>query len=241
MAHPLCIKINQNIKLLFCLSCKLEYFCKYMKHYPDEITSSKLYRHILTLSYNEIIPFVFHYLKKRTFPLVLYLFLLAISFTWFIIKCFVVSTSHTFLQLGLHIVIGFVIIPVLIVIPHEILHIIPYFISGARRIKVGAEWKNFYFYVTADKFPVSRPVFIVIVLTPLIIVTSSFCLLTFSSSELWQLTFIASLFVHLTMSAGDIALLNFYYIHRRKKIITWDDVASKEAYFYEYGQLPGTE
>ena len=39
------------------------------------------------------------------------------------------------------------------------------------------------------------------------------------------------------MCAGDLALINFYYINRNKKIITWDDVSKKEAYFYEYSPV----
>ena len=41
------------------------------------------------------------------------------------------------------------------------------------------------------------------------------------------------LFVHATMCAGDMALLNLYYLNREMKIYTWDDADKKEAYFYE--------
>jgi hypothetical protein len=41
------------------------------------------------------------------------------------------------------------------------------------------------------------------------------------------------LFVHSTMCAGDFAMLNFYYINRKRNIYTWDDADAREAYFYE--------
>jgi hypothetical protein len=35
------------------------------------------------------------------------------------------------------------------------------------------------------------------------------------------------------MCAGDFAMLNFYSVHRGRKIYTWDDFDEKAAYFYE--------
>jgi hypothetical protein len=204
-----------------------------MRHNSDNIINDKQYRHILTLSYNEIVPFVFRYLKKYTFPVLLYLILLSLSFIWFIISWISLDSDYSTLLIGTHMLAGLVIIPLLLVIPHELLHIVPYYISGARKIRIGAEWKQYYFYVTADKFPVSSTVFICVALTPYIIITTIFIILGLFSLPLWQMTFIASLFVHMTMCAGDLALINFYYINREKNIITWDDVEKKEAYFYE--------
>jgi hypothetical protein len=35
------------------------------------------------------------------------------------------------------------------------------------------------------------------------------------------------------MCAGDVALLNYIYLNRHRKIITWDDAEKRLAYFYE--------
>ena len=50
---------------------------------------------------------------------------------------------------------------------------------------------------------------------------------------LWKWSLSLLLFVHATMCAGDFAMMNFYFLNRRKKIYTWDDFDKKIAYFYE--------
>jgi len=57
--------------------------------------------------------------------------------------------------------------------------------------------------------------------------------LVFTLPGLWKWSLSIFLFVHATMCAGDFALLNFYFLNRRKKIYTWDDFDKKIAYFYE--------
>jgi len=50
---------------------------------------------------------------------------------------------------------------------------------------------------------------------------------------LWKWSLSLFLLVHSTMCAGDIALMNFYLLHPRKRIFTWDDAEHRVAYFYE--------
>ena len=59
------------------------------------------------------------------------------------------------------------------------------------------------------------------------------CLL-FLVPPLWQWSLAISIFAHLTMCAGDLALVNYYYVNRDKTIITWDDTERGEACFYEF-------
>ncbi|MDT8401375.1 MAG: DUF3267 domain-containing protein [Bacteroidales bacterium] len=205
-----------------------------MGYNVDDIIKNDRFRHLYTLSYDDIIPFVFKYIKKHTFPIILaWSFLLAIII-WMIDFRFALAGNFRFLSILMHSVIGFIIIPMLLVIPHEFLHIVPYFLGGARNIRVGADWKQYYFYVTSHLYPVGPFVFITVALTPFLLISAGLSYLIFSlQSPLWTWSFMCTLFMHTTMSAGDFALVNFYWTNRDKKILTWDDADRKESYFYE--------
>ena len=200
---------------------------------PDHIKSSSSFKHILTLNYNDIITFVFDYLKKYTFPVIFGYMLSAVLLIWLIFNRIGLSGEYPFITILLHSLTGFILLPVLLVLPHEFLHIIPYWLSGARNIRIGAKPAELYFYVTAHNYPVGGKQFILIALTPFIALSVIMVSLTFFLPPLWQWSVLAALFMHTTMCAGDLALINFYWVNRDKKIITWDDTDLQEAYFYE--------
>ena len=133
----------------------------------------------------------------------------------------------------LHSILGLVIFPILIIPLHEMLHIIPFFLAGARDIRVGMNLKQYIFYVTAHKHVATSGQFKVVALIPFILVTLVLLFLILFLPGLWKWSLSVLLFVHTTMCAGDFALLNFYWLNRRKKIYTWDDADEKMAYFYE--------
>lgn len=200
----------------------------------DHITGNKRYRHLFTLSYDEIVPFVFKYIKKHTFPIILaWSFLLAIIILMTDFR-FELASDYRFINILMHSSIGIVILPLVLVLPHELLHIVPYYLSGARNIRVGADWQQYYFYVTAHLYPVGAITFITVALTPFLVISAALVyLIIITASPLWTWSLLWTLFMHTTMCAGDFALINYYWINRHKKIITWDDADSKKAYFYE--------
>ncbi len=200
----------------------------------DNITGNKRYRHLFTLSYDEIVPFVFKYIKKHTFPIILaWSFLLAIIILMTDFR-FELASDYRFINILMHSSIGIVILPLVLVLPHELLHIVPYYLSGARNIRVGADWQQYYFYVTAHLYPVGAATFITVALTPFLVISAALVyLIIITASPLWTWSLLWTLFMHTTMCAGDFALINYYWINRHKKIITWDDADSKKAYFYE--------
>lgn len=200
----------------------------------DHITNNERYRHLFTLSYDEIVPFVFKYIKKHTFPIILaWSFLLAIIILMIDFR-FALAVDHRFINILMHSSIGIVILPLVLVLPHELLHILPYYLSGARNIRVGADWQQYYFYVTAHLYPVGAATFITVALTPFLVISAALVyLIIITASPLWTWSLLWTLFMHTTMCAGDFALINYYWINRNRKIITWDDADSKKAYFHE--------
>ena len=137
-----------------------------------------------------------------------------------------------------HSVLGLIFFPVLCIPVHELLHIIPYFISGAKRIRIGMDLKQYLFYVTAHRYVATPFQFRIVASLPFLVINCSLLLLIFFLPGLWKWSLSLFLFVHTTMCAGDFALLNFYFLNRDKKIYTWDDADKKEAYFYEELQNP---
>jgi hypothetical protein len=132
-----------------------------------------------------------------------------------------------------HSVLGLIIFPLLCIPLHEGLHVIPFFITGARKIRIGVDLKQYIFYVTAHRHVATSAQFTFVALIPFIIINLALLFLVLLLPGLWKWSLSLFLFVHTTMCAGDFALLNFMWLNRRKKIYTWDDADQKMAYFYE--------
>lgn len=188
---------------------------------------------LLRVPYNDLLSFVLEFIRKRS-P-VMAIFWASCIFFLFIAVYIRISISHLypFSQIFLHSVLGFIVFPVLCIPVHEGLHIIPYFLSGGRDIRIGMDLKQYLFYVTAHRHVAAPREFKIVAAFPYQLISIALILLVFYMPGLWKWSLSAFLFAHATMCAGDFALLNFYYINRDKQIYTWDDAEKKEAYFYE--------
>jgi hypothetical protein len=133
----------------------------------------------------------------------------------------------------LHSLLGFILFPVIFIPIHEALHLIPYYLTGARNLRIGMDLKQYLFYVTAHRYVAGPKQFRLVAIFPFALISIILIALLPFVSDLWRWTFSAFLFVHATMCAGDFALLNFYSINSEKEIYTWDDADKKEAYFFE--------
>lgn len=199
----------------------------------EDLDDQKKFRQILAIPYQDLIPFIFDYLKKKS-GLTFFFWsvcLLFLSITIFMrIK---IAGQFTAADIILHSVLGLIIFPVICIPVHELLHILPYYLSGAKRIRVGMDLKQYIFYVTAHRYVATPLQFIIVAIFPFLIISSVLTFLVFLLPELWKWSLSLFLFAHTTMCAGDFALLNFYFLNRNKKIFTWDDADRKIAYFYE--------
>lgn len=199
----------------------------------EDLDDQKKFRQILAIPYQDLIPFIFDYLKKKS-GLTFFFWsvcLLFLSITIFMrIK---IAGQFTAADIILHSVLGLIIFPVICIPVHELLHILPYYLSGARRIRVGMDLKQYIFYVTAHRYVATPLQFIIVAIFPFLIISSVLTFLVFLLPELWKWSLSLFLFAHTTMCAGDFALLNYYFLNRNKKIFTWDDADRKIAYFYE--------
>ncbi len=199
----------------------------------EELDNTQNFRQLISISYSDLIEFIFKYLKKITPVIALFWFLNSIFLGIAIYTRIKISSDFSLPGIVLHSVTGFLILPVLCIPLHEALHIIPYYLSGARDIRIGMDLKQYIFYVTAHRYVADSRQFIIVALVPFVIISLVVLILIILLPGLWKWSFSAFLFAHGTMCAGDAALLNFYYVNREKKIFTWDDADEKMAYFYE--------
>jgi hypothetical protein len=204
----------------------------------EDLNDQTRYRKLLTISYSEIITFVFDYLKTRTL-LTIFFWSSCLMFLVLAITIRVnISGDFELKKIWLHTLLGTIIFPVLSIPVHEGLHIIPYLLSGARRIRIGMDLRQYIFFVTAHRYVTNSRQFRIVAYTPVLLISMLLVFIIFLLPGLWKWSFSLFLFIHTTMCAGDIALLNFYHINKEKKIFTWDDADLKEAYFYEEIQGP---
>ena len=199
----------------------------------EDLENGLKFRQILTVKYADLVPFIFDNLKKITFLMAFFCFLSAVFLGLAVYSRIILISGYPFSKVILHSFLGFLIMPAVSIPIHEALHIIPFYLSGARNIRMGMDLKQYIFYVTAHKYVASPLQFIIVALTPFLIISLVVIYLIIILPPLWKWSFSVFLFVHSTMCAGDFALMNFYYINRNKTIYTWDDVDNKTAYFYE--------
>jgi Putative zincin peptidase len=199
----------------------------------EDLDDQIKYRQILVIPYAELVVFILDYIRRRS---ALMVFFWSVCIIFFGIA-FTIRTNiagyFPIKNILFHSFLGLILFPVICIPVHESLHIIPYFISGARKIRVGMDLNQYMFYVTAHRHVATPIQFRIVAIIPFFIISLALLFLTFSLPGLWKWSTSLFLFVHATMCAGDFALLNFYWLNRKKKIYTWDDADQKVAYFYE--------
>jgi hypothetical protein len=199
----------------------------------EDLTDESRFRHLLTVSYTDIVSFVLDYLRRKTLVTLLFWSVCLIFLGLAVTVRINITGYYELRRIFFHSLLGLILFPVLIIPFHELLHIIPYFFSGARNIRVGIDLSQYIFYVTAHRYVASPLQYRLVAITPFIIVSIISLFLVFYLPGLWKWSISLFLFVHTTMCAGDFAMLNYYQINKHRKIYTWDDADLKEAYFYE--------
>ena len=199
----------------------------------EDLEDQSKYRQILEISYDDLIPFILDYLKRMS-GVTIFFWSACLFFLGTAIKVRLNVTGYFSLrEILLHSAVGMILLPLICIPVHELLHIIPYYISGARKIRVGMDLKQYLFYVTAHRYVATPCQFRMVAIVPFLLISVATIILFFIMPGLWKWSLSLFLLVHTTMCAGDFALLNFYFLKKGRKIFTWDDADKKIAYFYE--------
>ncbi len=205
-----------------------------MRHTVEQIMKDSRFQLLDKLHYDDILEFATQYFRKRTRSMFFYLVLVIVFFVlqWSAFLYGIFASGMNTVSLLKQFLYG-LIISLTIAIPlHELIHALVYLLLGARKIRFGAVLKHFAFYAVADDFVANRNAFVLLALSPFIIVSglnlAGFIFVPGYASY----TYISVLFFHATMCAGDFALLSYFEFHRDKELYTFDDVGKKTSYFY---------
>ncbi len=128
--------------------------------------------------------------------------------------------------------LGFFVFFVVLLPLHELIHGLVYKLLGAKAVSYHADWRKLTFYAAADRFVASTREFCGVALAPFTILNAGL-LLGYALAEppvAWVC--LGALWLHTGGCAGDFALVNFLYKHRRKTLVTYDDVGAAKSFFY---------
>jgi hypothetical protein len=121
----------------------------------------------------------------------------------------------------------------LLIIIHELLHLLALWITGARNIAIGGYIRKFIFYAEADRHVLNRKQYTFVALTPLItvqVVTLTGVLLSTGEACCFWL-FVMS--IHSLFCAGDIGMVAFFHRFPGTGVYTFDVKEEKRSYFYK--------
>lgn len=113
------------------------------------------------------------------------------------------------------------------------MHALVYKFFGARKIRFGVDLSQFIFFVTADKFVIGFRELIIVALMPFFIVSIVLIFLFFYFEYQISYSFLLTLFAHGIMCIGDFAILSYFMENEPSKLLTFDSVDEKMAYFYK--------
>ncbi len=199
----------------------------------EALQQEEHYRLIRQLPYSEIPDFVMEHLFRRNRE-TFFFWLSVILFLFIAIQPSVVffASAPGILNTLWYGFLGLLLLPVLLIPLHEGIHALVLVLSGGRNIRVGADLKNFFFYVTAHRYPIRRKTFTRVALAPFFVINTALWITAWLLPGYLSWSFYLALFSHATMCAGDFAMLSFYNQYEGQEIITYDDVEEKTAYFY---------
>lgn len=201
---------------------------------PEQLKNSGNYTLIRILRHDEIVPFVLREVRQLRWPMLVFYGFCLLVLIW-IMAFSIANILYTNISWGLYwqyLLFG-ILSGMLIVIPfHELLHGLAYKITGAKKIKYGADLKQLLFYASAPGFVTERLAFYFIAFCPFIIINLFFLAGIFFGSPGLQWGSLVALFVHSTMCIGDFAMVNFFAAYPRDRVFTFDEEKSGISYFY---------
>jgi hypothetical protein len=199
----------------------------------EDLNDQSRFRQINAIPYSDLVSFVLDYLRRSSAVMIFFWSACIITAGIALNVRLDIAGYFPFRNILLHSLLGYIVFPILIIPVHEFMHVIPFWLTGAKKIRAGADLRQYIFYVTAHRHVMNAGQFRLVALIPFITLSVTLVALVLFLPGLWKWSMSALLFVHTTMCAGDFAMMNFLYLNRHRKIYTWDDADEKMAYFYE--------
>jgi len=209
-----------------------------MKYGVEQLRTDKRFTLLTELEFGNMIPFVMEQIRKKS--LITRLFWL--SHLLLGAGIILVATGHRlpppppWKSSLLMSVLGFAAGSVVVIPFHEGLHAFTYYLLGARKIRLGADFRQMIFFITADRFVISGSGLALVALVPYIIISLLTCGATFLTPPAWDLFLLMFLLSHNLMCIGDFAMVNYVYRHRDTRLYTFDVIGEKKSYIYGFSE-----
>ena len=114
---------------------------------------------------------------------------------------------------------------------HELIHGFVYKLAGAPNVQFTAHWRTLVFYCLADNFVTDTKSFLMVALSPFLIINAMLIVLLFFASPALFYVLFGALFLHTGGCFGDFGLVSYFYTHRQNHPVTYDDAQAKKSYF----------
>lgn len=199
---------------------------------PEQITENPQWKLLLELPFGKIADFVLDRLKKRHYIILIFWTLCFATALSAVVMRSNLNDYYTRKDFLFHSIAGLLILPLLSIVVHELLHLAAFRASGAGKVSIGMDLKQFTFYATSHNFVIGTRAFIFVALFPFAVISvfTIAGIILLPGIIKWSLSLF--LFSHTTMCAGDFAMITLFTGARGKEIVTWDDTKLKVAFFY---------
>lgn len=202
---------------------------------PEDLQNESEFEILTEVSHQNLREFIVEQIREEKYIIRIYSgyqVMMIILFVFLLTKSIILSFkghSEDLAGIGLAVLFS---LSALIVI-HELLHALAYFLTGSRKISFGLILKKFIFYALADRQVITPRAFHFVALTPFVVV-KLICLIGFIEfyNEQLMYFFLSVMCLHSLFCAGDIAMLAFYNLHRGKEIFNFDNRSEGKTYFY---------
>ena len=201
----------------------------------SDLKDEQRFRLITSVEHENVVPFVFRYIRRKNKVTWLYFGanIIFLAYLLRIITSHMTSGSWSPGAILWQLFLGFILYPVLLVPVHEGIHGLVYLLEGAKKIKFGADLKQYIFYVTADHFVLDKNSFYRLAFTPFIILSLALAAGSIFIQPPYSWGFSLCLLAHGTMCIGDFALASLFAEYPEKEIYTYDQASDKTSFFYE--------
>lgn len=191
------------------------------------------YHVIAELNHEEIVPFVRKCMGVFNLVTFSFIFFNALLIAGFLCLLLLSATpAGTILS---HASTGLLLFFVILLPLHELIHGTVYKMTGAPDVTYHADLRKMVFYAMANHFVANRSAFYKIGLAPFVIISSLLLAACAFLPEPWTWACWGALIFHTGGCYGDFGLVSFFYNHRDKEIVTYDDAGQKKSFFLAKG------
>lgn len=122
----------------------------------EDIEDQSKYRQMLKIPYDELIDFILDYLRRKT-GLMYFFWTTCLVFLGLALFIRInIGGYFPFRNIFMHTILGIIVFPLACIPVHELLHIIPYYLTGARDIRIGMDMKQYMVYVAAHRYVTTK-------------------------------------------------------------------------------------